>query len=109
MNILKKNVGEAPVFQEIKNGLDEFQEVVEGYIETVDMPIRNGEMKVVLVCNEEGLIRKLPYNFTLFGHKFYGNVFFCGAVEEEFCSYPYDLDLTKVIFRELWEGNNETH
>lgn len=102
MTILKKCVGQNPVLQEVKNGIQTMEEVVGGVIKTVTMPIKNGEMSIVLVCNKEGQQINLDHNFNMFGQDYFGNVFFCGAVDNNFCSYPYDLALSKVIFRELW-------
>ena len=44
----------------IPNTLEALQKTIGGYIETVTLD--NG---VVLICNEEGRIRNMPYNFTL--------------------------------------------
>lgn len=52
-----KRPGEKPEKIQIKNTLEGLQKIVGGYIETVTMA-----SDFVVICNEEGRIRKLPYN-----------------------------------------------
>ena len=86
----------------IPNTLKALQETVGGYIETVTL--ENG---VVLICNEEGKLRDMPYNFTLripprvtmfevinelFGQcKFFGTVIACGAEGDQLADIPIDI------------------
>jgi hypothetical protein len=57
----------APEVVEIENSLEALQAAVGGYIETVSMPCG-----LVLVCNEEGKIRGLPFN------RYFGNDYIAG-------------------------------
>ena len=73
---------------------------VGGYIETVTLPERN----LVLICNEEGKIRDMPYNFTLrriYGivpihNPIFGTVIACGAEGDEFADIPIDFNEWKA-------------
>ena len=86
----------------ISDSLENLQKTVGGYIETVTLD--NG---VVLICNEEGKLRDMPYNFTLrilprvtmfevinelFGQcKFFGTVIACGAEGDQLADIPIDI------------------
>ena len=80
MIALKKNPGEECFHVvEIGKELEDLQKEVGGYIEYV--PFVPG---VVILCNEEGLLRGMPYNCRLFGHVFVGPVLVVGEDGEEF-------------------------
>lgn len=86
----------------VSDSLENLQKTVGGYIETVTLD--NG---VMLICNEEGKIRDMPYNFTLrippritmfevinelFGQcKFFGTVIACGAEGDQLADIPIDI------------------
>ena len=53
----------------ISNSLKNLQNTVEGYIETVTVA-----SDLVIICNEEGVIRNLPFNCELCGHQFFGTL-----------------------------------
>lgn len=80
------------------NTLEAFQEYVDGYIEPVQI-----FSDVVLLVNEEGLIRGLPYNITLPGghvHLF-GNIVAVGVKGDEFCSLkPEQIPLIEELLYE---------
>jgi hypothetical protein len=50
--------------------LGNLQRLVGGYIETVTFP----DLDVGVICNEEGLLRNLPYCCTICGVQFRGDV-----------------------------------
>lgn len=87
----------------IPNTLKALQEAVGGYIETVTLD--NG---VVLICNEEGKLRDMPYNFTLrriYGiipihNPIFGTVIVCGAEEDQFADIPIDFNEWKAMLCE---------
>jgi len=87
----------------IPNTLKALQEAVGGYIETVTLD--NG---VVLICNEEGRIRDMPYNFTLrrirgvvtVQNPIFGTVIACGAEGDEFADIPIDFNEWKALLCE---------
>jgi len=87
----------------IPNTLKALQEAVGGYIETVTLD--NG---VVLICNEEGKLRDMPYNFThrqMFGaiplqYPIFGTVIACGVDGDEFADIPIDFNEWKSLLCE---------
>jgi hypothetical protein len=87
----------------ISDSLENLQKTVGGYIETVTLD--NG---VVLICNEEGRIRDMPYNFTLrrihgiipIHNPIFGTVIACGAESDEFADIPIDFNEWKALLCE---------
>lgn len=99
----------------ISNELESFQKIVGGYIECY--PVTE---TCEIVCNEEGKILHLPYNFTFAGESFVGTIILVGVNNDdgEFCDCPFDeqdaaeiykfssaysnpfLDIHTVVFRE---------
>jgi hypothetical protein len=77
-----KYPGEEPRVEPLfDNTLAAFQEAVGGYIEAVTLCT-----DLVLICNEEGRIRGLPYNTTICDCQFYGPVLAVGTKGVEFAS-----------------------
>ena len=81
----------------ISDTLENLQRTVGGYIQTFPVDEKN-----VIICNEEGWIRDLPYNCTLFDDKsllglrthlqtFYGDIIVVGVDGEEFADVQIDL------------------
>ena len=87
----------------ISDSLENLSNTVGGYIETVTLD--NG---VVLICNEEGKIRYMPYNFTLrrmrgvvtIQNVIFGTVIVCGADGYEFTDIPIDFNEWKSLLCE---------
>ena len=94
----------------VSDSLENLQKTVGGYIETVTLD--NG---VVLICNEEGRLRNMPYNFTLrFLHDFnptdavevrpyqmiFGTVIACGVDGDVFADIPIDFNEWKSLLCE---------
>ena len=73
----------------IPNTLKAFQSAVDGYIETWTVLAE----KLVVICNEEGLIRGLPFNCVISNCPFYGTIVLAGIDGEEFSSIPEELTL----------------
>ena len=96
-----KNPGEDPKIGLLfDNTLEAFQAAVGGYIETVTIA-----SDLVLVCNDEGRWRGLPYNTTICGCPFYGPVLAVGVKGDDFASIkgssiPLVLDLLRG--KEAW-------
>ena len=77
-----KYPGEDPRIEPLfDNTLEAFQEAVGGWIETVTLCT-----DLVLIVNEEGRIRGLPYNTTICGCQLYGPVLAVGVKGDEFAS-----------------------
>lgn len=72
---------------DIENKLEAFQEAVDGYIETVTLV----PDEVVMIVNEEGLLRGLginPLATALYGSAIVGVAVVVGIDGEEFCDVP---------------------
>ena len=103
IRILYKAVGKPWQEASIDNTLGAMQATVGGYIETVTLD--NG---VVLICNEEGRIRDMPYNFTLrrmrgvvtIQNAIFGTVIACGVEGDEFADIPIDFNEWKALLCE---------
>ena len=77
-----KEPGKAPRVEPLfDNDLKAFQEAVGGYIETVTLAT-----DLVIICNEEGRLKGLPWNCTAFGVDFVGTIVVAGVKGEEFAS-----------------------
>jgi len=83
MKILKKEPGGVYYLKEIENTLEAMQAEVGGYIEQVTV-----DRSCAIICNEEGLIKGLPYNTKLAGIHFLGPIFVVGTKGEEYCDVP---------------------
>ena len=91
----------------ISDSLKNLSNTVGGYIETVTLD--NG---VVLICNEEGKLRNMPYNFSALcsAHAYdayvewrevlYGMVIACGIEGDVFADIPIDFNEWKSLLCE---------
>ena len=80
--VIIKEPGKEPVVEPLfDNDLKAFQEAVGGYIETVTLAT-----DLVIICNEEGRLKGLPHNTTVFGVEFCGTIIAAGVKGEEFAS-----------------------
>lgn len=77
---------------EIDNALKAFQEIVGGNIETYTIATN-----LVIICNEEGLLLRLPYNCSIAGQYFVGTIMAVGTKGEEFTDVPIGLDTWERI------------
>lgn len=76
-----KHPGQPPFVDFIENKLESFQALVGGYIESYTVAT-----DLTILCNEEGLLRGLPYNATILGNPFVGTVVAVGVKGDEFAS-----------------------
>ena len=89
----------------ISNTLENLQNIVGGYIETVTCS--NG---VVIICNEEGRLNMLPVNCTVFPRGWsarvtlVGDIIVVGSKGDEFADVPIDLETWKTVYLGM-EGN----
>ena len=88
MLILKKEPGGVFYVKNIPNTDDAFHDEIGGYYEIVRY-----SQHCVLICDEDGIMKDLPYNTTIAGQRFLGPVFFVGVEdnrygEEQFCDAP---------------------
>lgn len=83
IKVIIKRPGEKPYTTWISDRLENLQKTVEGYIETVTVG-----SDLVIICNEEGRIRDLPYNCTILDADFFGTILLAGINGEEFGNVP---------------------
>lgn len=91
MKAIRKKPGAQPEIIEVDNTLAALQTEVGGHIETVTIA-----SDAVVICNEEGVLRGMPYNCRSFG------VDFIGRNKDEFCDVP-EADF---LMYHLQEENN---
>ncbi len=78
---------------DIENSLEAFQEAIGGYIETVTVA-----EDLVIICNEEGRLKNMPFNCEILGVGFVGPILFVGVKGDEFCSLP---EKARKILKEI--------
>ena len=83
IKVLIKEPGEQLRASEVENTLEALQSVVGGYIETVTVAT-----DLVIICNEEGILKGLPFNCEVLNHGFVGTILFAGAAGDEFADIP---------------------
>lgn len=94
MKAIRKKPGCEPELIDIDNTLKALQAEVDGYIETVTIT-----SDAVVICNEEGVLRGMPYNCRFFGVDFVGPILVVGRNKDEFCDVPG----TDFLMDNLWE------
>lgn len=94
MKAIRKKPGAQPEIIEVENTLKALQTEVDGYIETVTIA-----SDTVVICNEEGVLRGLPYNCRFVGVDFVGTILVVGRNKDEFCDVP-EADLLMYHLRE---------
>lgn len=97
ISALVKRPGEPPRHVNVSNSLEALQKNVGGYIEAVTIA-----KDLVIVCNEEGLLRNLPYNCRICGVDFVGTILMVGRDGEEFADLPCTWQELKKLFPQLW-------
>lgn len=98
MNVLVVEPGYAPYEKEI-NGLHEMQTIVGGPIQAI-YPFQE---QIAVVCNDEGLNLRLPFNRSVPGGYggIFGTFFICGFGGENFCSLtPEQAEIYKKFFHQ---------
>lgn len=103
IGVIIKEPGRDPRHVNISDSLENLQRTVGGYIEAVTLgKARDGNDRIVAICNEEGRIRGLPYCCTILGIDFFGPVILVGACRDEFTDWPFSFDKTKELLPLLW-------
>ena len=92
----------------VSDSLENLQKTVGRYIETVSID----DHKLVLIVNEEGKLRNMPYNFSALcsAHAYdayvewrealYGTVIACGVEGDVFADIPIDFNEWKSLLCE---------
>lgn len=102
ISVITKRPGEPPRHVWITNSLSALQKAVGGYIETITLP--NG---VVIICDEEGRLKGLPFNFRTMICDFVGPVVICGSKGCEFADLPISFEGMKRFMPQLWADVKE--
>ena len=90
---------------EIGTTLEDLQREVDGPIETVTLFDGLGRKKLLLICNKEGKMKGLDFNFVYFLSdgafglidKIVGTAIIIGAAGEELCDIPISFNDWKEI------------
>lgn len=98
ISALIKRPGEIPRHVNVSNSLEALQKNVEGYIETITIA-----SDMVIICNEEGRLRNLPYNCTICDVDLVGPIMIVGKDGDEFSDLPVKWGEMKKLFPRLWE------
>ena len=87
LKIIMCPIDEEPYETEVEDKLEDLQKLVGGYIEVVRFgDVEDNYTRYFVVCNEEGLIMKLPYNCHVCDFPFVGNIFIVKDDSPEFGS-----------------------
>ena len=81
----------------ISDSLENLQRTVEGYIETLTIA-----SDCVIICNEEGVLKGLPYNCEIAGIDLVGTIILAGVDGDEFCDFPLTFQEYKEVFFGAW-------
>lgn len=100
ISALVKRPGEPPRHVNLSDRLESLQKTVEGYIETVTLTT-----DMVILCNEEGRLRDLPFNCMIKGITFVGTIVICGRKDDEFADLPCSWKDMKKLFPNLWKAS----
>ena len=76
----------------ISPSLKNLQRTVGGHIETVTLA-----EDFVIICNEEGRIKGLPYNCEIAGIDFLGDIICLGIKGDEFADCPISFEIWKNL------------
>lgn len=98
IKVLTKRPGALPRSVWISDTLENLQRTVGGYIETVTL-----QRGLVVICDEEGRLKGKPYNCTINGVSFVGDIVIAGQKGEELTDYPTDFQTIKAAYPGLWE------
>ena len=97
IRVISKRPGCPPRSAWVSNSLENLQTAVGGYIETVKLAT-----DMCVICNEEGRLKGLPYNCTVAGVDFVGDILLVGVKGEEFADLSISFQQAKRVFKSLW-------
>lgn len=98
IHVLIKDPGKKPRSVNISNTLKNLQQTVGGHIEAVTIA-----KDFVVLCNEEGRYKGLPWNCEICGVNFVGAIILCGVEKDEFADIPLSYADLKCLMPNLWE------
>lgn len=96
IRVVAKQPGASPRTMLISNRLESLQNRVGGYIETVSV-FRD----VVMICNEEGKLKRMAPNFLYGFGMIVGPVVFAGVERDKLVSLkPEQIEMVKELIKE---------
>jgi len=96
IRVLKKEPGKKARWVEIENELKPLQEAVGGYLESVTL-----FEDLVILCDEEGRLKGLPYNCEICGVTFVGTILICGVEGEEFADLRLSPEAAMALMPDM--------
>ena len=102
INVIVKNPGRPPEVRQIPNTLEELQGIVGGYIEVLRLA-----SDAAIICNEEGKLLELDYNFSIRHEDLVGPVIFVGIRGENFTDWPGGMRSLRALFGSSIERKEE--
>jgi len=87
MKIIYKAPGQHPREMVVPNELKTLQDLVGGYIETITI-----DEETVMIVNEEGALRGMPFNVEAWGIPVVGPLIVCGRDGDEFTDCPISIE-----------------
>lgn len=101
MKILVKEPNKKPYAKEIENTLEGIHSIIDGFFEIIRIPNLPG---LCCVCDDEGKLKDLPYNFTLYNDDIVGTVFFVNEEHADFKDINDGyVEILKGLFKDLEE------
>lgn len=94
---ISKRPGCPPRSVWVSNTLENLQTAVGGHIETVTLAT-----DMCVICDEEGRLKGKPYNCTVYGVDFVGDILLVGIKGTEFADLPISFQRAKGVFKSLW-------
>ena len=94
--VIVKRPGSMPETEYIDNTLEEFQRLVGGYIEVLDLAT-----DLAIICNEEGRLMDLEYNCAICGVSFVGTIVLVRTKRDKFASAPSLTSMHRLL-PQLW-------
>lgn len=102
IRVIVKLPGEEARTETIENTLQAFQNAVGGYIETVTI---TGDL--VVICDEDGRLKGLPYNCSICGVDFVGPILGVGVKRDNFADAPIGAAEFTRLFIDKEGGERE--
>lgn len=93
IKVITKRPGKPARRVNISNTLESLQKYVGGYIETMTL----GEY-CTIICDEEGRLKGKPYNCTICGVDFVGDIIIAGFREGYFTDLSISFEQDKRLF-----------
>lgn len=97
MNVVVVEPKKPAYVKEIDGSLESMNKIVGGYIEIVYI-----KDNIILVCNEEGKLKGLPFNRIVNDDRFVGNFFVCKSKGEDMVGLSKDELETYVSKYSVW-------